>query len=95
MLTLDEAYSLVEAELHEFDSDVDPVIVKDATQEYSWGWVVFYQSRKFLETNELRYALAGNAPLIVNRQTGDIEATGTALSVEEYVRDYESRNASR
>ena len=93
MLTLDDAYSLVEAEFTEFGSDADPVIVKDATQEFPWGWVVFYQSRRFLETSEIRHAFTGNAPYIVNKRSGDIEVTGTAQPVEVYIRKYESRIA--
>ena len=93
MLTKNDAYSLVEAEFTQYESDGDPVILKAETLEYSWGWVVFYQSKKYIETNDIRYALAGNAPYIVNRQTGEIELTGTALPVEEYIREYETRIA--
>jgi hypothetical protein len=66
MLTKDDAYSPVDAEFSGFDPDVNAVIVKEATQEVSWGWVIFYQSGKYLETKEIRHALAGNAPYIVN-----------------------------
>ena len=91
MLTKDDAYSLVEAEFALFDSDVDPVILKEATQEYSWGWVVFYQSRKYTETHDIQFALAGNGPYIVNKHSGDLEITGTAQPVEDYVREYEAK----
>gem|GEM_PF-86935 len=95
MLTKDDAYSLVEAELSGFDPDVDPVIVKEATREFSWGWVIYYQSEKYLETNEIRYALAGNAPYIVNKHSGELETTGTALPVEQYIQRYESKIAEQ
>jgi len=93
MLTKDDAYSLVEAELTQLDSDIDPVISKEATQEYSWGWVVFYRSRKYVESNDFRHALVGNSPYIVNKHSGDLEVTGTALSLEEYIREYEAKIA--
>ena len=35
--------------------------------------------------------MAGNAPYIVNKHSGEIEATATALPVEHYIRDYEER----
>ena len=95
MLTKDDAYSLVESEFSKFDPDTDPVIVGEATQEYSWGWVVHYQSKKYLETNEIRHAFAGNAPYIVNKYSGEVYITGTARPVEEYVREYEKKIGER
>lgn len=38
-------------------------------------WRVFYNSRIFLEINEVGHALAGNLPLLVNKHT-------SALSVD-------------
>ena len=64
-------------------------MVDEETQEHEWGWVFFYQSRLYLESKKLEYALAGNAPLIVNRRTGDIVETGTADPPEHYIREYE------
>ena len=93
MLTKEDAYTLVEAEFAQFDSDVEPVVLKEATQEYSWGWVVFYPSKKYTETNDIRHALAGNSPYIVNKYSGELEITGTALPVGEYIREYESKIA--
>lgn len=93
MLTRDDAYSLVEAEFSKFDADADPVILKEATQEFSWGWVVFYQSQRHIESNDIRHSLAGNGPYIVNKYSGEIEITGTALPVEHYIREYESKIA--
>ncbi|MEM6483625.1 MAG: YrhB domain-containing protein [Pseudomonadota bacterium] len=93
-LSYSEAKSLVERELTQMDfapSSVDVNIVDDATVEKNWGWVFFYQSKKFLETGDASLALAGNAPFIVNRQTGDIVATGTAWPVEKYIEDYETQ----
>jgi hypothetical protein len=36
-------------------------------------------------------ALAGNAPYIVNRHTGEVIVTGTAWPTQKYIDDYESR----
>lgn len=62
------------------------------TREADFGWVFFYQSRLHLETGALRHALAGNAPLIVDRDSGDIVTTGTAHPIEYYIAEYESRH---
>ena len=44
------------------------VILEEKTIERSWGWVFFYTSRLWQQTGELRYALAGNAPVFVERE---------------------------
>jgi hypothetical protein len=38
--------------------------------------------------------LAGNAPFIVNRHTGVLQATGTALPIEQYIAQYEAHLAA-
>jgi hypothetical protein len=65
------------------------IIVDEATIERPWGWVFFYTSRKWHETRDVRYALAGNAPLIVDKTQGDIYVTGTAYPIAYYIANYE------
>ena len=92
MLTLDDAKQLVLAELQRSNGlrtgPEELVIVDDHTIERSWGWVFFYTSRGWLDGNE-RYALGGNAPLIVDRTDGSLHVTGTAEPIEHYIRNYE------
>jgi len=38
--------------------------------EHDFGWVFFYDTKEYLETNDVTHALAGNAPLIVDRTDG-------------------------
>ncbi|MCX2864186.1 hypothetical protein OOZ63_20365 [Paucibacter sp. PLA-PC-4] len=45
----------------------------------------------YRDTGDIKYALAGNSPLIVNRRSGEIVATGTARLVEHYIAEYEAR----
>ena len=66
------------------------VIVENETIEKEWGWVFFYTSKKWLETNELIYAVAGNAPFIVERSTGKIIITGTANGITHYIERFEA-----
>ena len=60
-------------------------IVDDATLERDFGWVFFYNSTEFLETNRISAALAGNAPIVVRRRDGLVFETGTARPLEEYL----------
>ncbi|WP_133001235.1 YrhB domain-containing protein [Luteimonas arsenica] len=63
-------------------------ILEAETVERSFGWVFFYQSRRYLETDNPSDALAGNAPLIVDRLTGQVTETGTVYPLEYYLSQY-------
>ncbi len=65
------------------------IVVDEDTIERSWGWVLFHTSKLWRETGEIRYAVAGNAPLIVEREGGRIFVTGTSHPVEHYIESYE------
>ena len=71
------------------------VIIDDATIERPFGWVFFYQSKRYLESGEFEFCLAGNAPLIVDRRTGEVHVTGTARPIETYIAAYESSEHPR
>ena len=93
MITKEEARKLVCDDLY---GSTDPskseiVIIDEDTIEKEWGWVFFYQSRKFLETDDISDMIFGNAPYIVSNKDGSFQRSGTAESVEEYIRDYEAQ----
>ncbi|QMV65403.1 YrhB domain-containing protein [Pseudomonas berkeleyensis] len=56
--------------------------------EFSEGWYFCYQSKDFLETGELSAQLAGNAPFLIDKQSGEIHVLGTAKPLESYLEDY-------
>ena len=66
-------------------------VVESETEEHDFGWVFYWTSREYLETGEIRYALGGNAPLIVDRNNGSIHVTGTARLTSEYVDEYRKK----
>lgn len=63
-------------------------IQDELTEEYDFGWVFFYNSVKFIETGDFRETLGGNAPLIVNKNSGDLIETGTAQEASYYINNY-------
>jgi len=63
-------------------------ILSESTKEYDFGWVFYYNSAKFIETGDIRNALGGNAPLIVNRLSGELIETGTAQESSYYINNY-------
>ena len=94
MITQEQAESLVLAEVRGSSPAGDSVqieILGASTIEREWGWVFFYQSSEYLQTQNPAAMLAGNAPIVVNRKTGELTVTGTAWPVEKYIEDYETR----
>jgi hypothetical protein len=65
------------------------VLLSAKTIERSFGWVFFYDSKLHVETGDLRYALAGNAPIVITRADGRIHETGTAHPLEHYLANFE------
>ncbi|WP_095948818.1 YrhB domain-containing protein [Variovorax boronicumulans] len=72
-----------------FPDDDELILLDEQTLEKPWGWVFFYTSKKWHETREVRYAIAGNAPILVERRTGKLIATGTAMPIERYIENFE------
>lgn len=64
------------------------IILNDQTQEHDFGWVFFYNTREYIEDGDFSAALAGNAPLIVDKSSGQLYETGTAHSIEHYISAY-------
>ncbi len=75
----------------EFSTKDELVLQEDKTIEKPFGWVFFYNSKKFVETRDFHYALLGNAPLIVDKESGDLHVTGTAKPTEYYIEEYERK----
>ncbi len=68
---MQEARGLVERRLAELpiSPPTELAILDEHTMETDFGWVFFWNSRKYQETGEFLYALAGNTPLIVRARS--------------------------
>ena len=64
-------------------------IVRESTIAKPYGWIFFYQSKEFLDVGTRSAQLAGNAPIIVNRNTSELRVTGTAKPLDHYLNEYE------
>jgi hypothetical protein len=94
MLTKPEAMELVAKKLRQMSTPDVPFVVDDAgTIEKPHGWVFFFNSKQYLETEDYRYALAGNGPVIVNKHDATVEFFGTFKSPSEFIAEYESKLA--
>jgi len=65
------------------------VLIDGNTIERDFGWVFFYQSKRYLDTGDLNDAVVGNAPVVVMRADGSVHETGTAYPAEHYLRAFE------
>ena len=61
-------------------------IIESMTIEKPYGWIFFYNSRRYVETGELAYALIGQGPVIVLCDTGEIIETGSRYPSEVTIR---------
>ena len=64
------------------------VILEEETIEKEYGWIFFYSTKKFAETRQFQYALAGSGPLVVER-SGVMRRFGSGKSPAEVIREYE------
>jgi hypothetical protein len=60
----------------------DSVLVKE------YGWVIFYQSRRYMESRNKRDRVAGNAPILVLRD-GTVRELATAFPLDWQLDEYE------
>lgn len=84
MITRSEAARLVRNEI----AGSDYVLFEELIAEGSYGWVFGYQSAKYLETGNFLDMLAGNAPFLVERQTGKLHVLGTAHALDHYIENF-------
>jgi hypothetical protein len=62
-------------------------IIGSQIREEAFGWGC-YNMRQFAEARDHKCCLAGNAPLIVEGETGALDVTGTAHPIGYYLDHY-------
>ncbi|QRN32495.1 YrhB domain-containing protein [Pectobacterium brasiliense] len=72
------------------EGDELPVVIT-LIGHFSEGWFFCFQSREYLETGDSSALLAGNAPFIIDKDSGEIHSLGTAYPIEKYLQDYEEK----
>lgn len=59
--------------------------------EYEWGWVVGWNSRRYLEgSRDPGDIYAGGGPYLVDRHSGEVAMAGSAHPVAHYIELWES-----
>ncbi|EIG2129134.1 YrhB family protein [Escherichia coli] len=85
MINYQEAF----AKANHYLDDADLPVVITLHGRFSQGWYFCFESQEFLETGYEAARLAGNAPFIIDKDSGEIHSLGTAKPLEEYLQDYE------
>jgi hypothetical protein len=88
--SLQEAQRVAERHLAEIalSSSDELALLDEETMETEFGWVFFWNSKRYRETGEFEDALAGNAPFIVDRRDESVHDTSTAEPIEEIIERY-------
>lgn len=88
-MTRQEAQQLAQRYLESL-GDSEPIAFYDElSQRKPYGWILFYNSKQFIETGNILCALGGNGPLVVLETTREVVPLSTALTVEEGIEELE------
>ena len=58
----------------------DEEVVVWRTEEHERAWVVFYATRRWIQTRDFRQILVGTSPFIVEKANGEVHLYGSAPS---------------
>ncbi|MBL7801295.1 MAG: hypothetical protein JNL95_11260 [Chitinophagales bacterium] len=92
MMTFDQAKKIVNDRLTKIvpsTSNDSLIIVDELTIEKPYAWIFTYTSILWLETKDDKYAIAGNAPIIIDKQTGKQTSYSTAYDMTSIIDKYE------
>lgn len=64
-------------------------LLEEMTLDKPYGWVFFYNSRRYVETRNVMQSVAGNGPVVVLAATGEIVRLGSARRPEEEIALFE------
>lgn len=99
MIDISKAQSLVDDKLSKISRDKPPedkrVIVNILPIEGDIGWIFFYTTKAFAETQDPMYELDGVGPIIIDREDGSLYMTGTGKPFEEYMEEFRQKKLRR
>lgn len=64
-------------------------LIVDLAEEKPYGWIFDYQTKKFVETKDIRFAAIGTSPIIFEKETGRLVLLSSARHPEYYIELYE------
>jgi hypothetical protein len=87
----EEARSVVETILDQLGADVPGGLAIDDryTMTRPYGWVFFFNSRKFMQTEHESDAIAGNGPILIMAKSGQVHHFGTSAPFRQQLEEFE------
>ncbi|WP_372455571.1 YrhB domain-containing protein [Sphaerisporangium fuscum] len=73
----------------EIQPDVGEVLTISDEEETRRHYIFCHNTRRFLETREMRYALTGNRSILINKDAGDISVARTDIPSEDQLQNDE------
>lgn len=95
MIDGDAARAIAQAYIAKADGANNLVLLADLTIERDFGWVFFYESKRYLESGNVKDRLVGNSPFIVLREDGNVRVLGTAHPIGWYIETFEKTGRTR
>jgi hypothetical protein len=87
MIDQQQALAIVEAHLATLAQRLGEPLQIIEFQEKEQGWVFFYESRNYLETQDISVMLVGNSPLLVLRADGTLHLVSTSKPLDQALAD--------
>jgi hypothetical protein len=78
----------------EFKDKIEVKIIENEVMEIEFGWLLFYNSKKAIETNDFRHQLSANYPLLVNRYTTEVVEI-ISDDVDSFLEEYYQKNKNK
>lgn len=92
MLTEQEILTIAEAYVASIEEKMgeELIIGHEFTIRKPYGNIFFYNSKKFIDTENDKYAIAGNSPFLVENKQAVVYVFGTSQDIDYYIKEYES-----
>ena len=91
MLTEADARQKIKNLLPEWGRHIEGglTLVEGMTLTKPYGWVFFYNSRRCLETRDILQSVAGNGPVVILAEAGEVVILGSARRPEDEIAAFE------
>ena len=89
MITFEQARAIALAEIAKALPKYDFVLLDEETVAKPYGWIFWYNTRKYLETGNIMDATPGNAPFVVDNTDGNVHYLSTGVPFTEALRTVE------
>lgn len=95
MFSYDQAKIIVQNYLSNFEfSRIDDtfVVIEEQTIEKPFAWIFTYTSKQLFESIDVKFQIAGNSLVFVNKYSGKISTYSTAFDLDTLLVKYEEEN---